>query len=138
MTNWSVYNAKRGENITSIANKFNIASSEFRKINSLPKSKRLTKPLKLLIPLNANANKINVAQLINQQTHIERLKRKKNKHVKHKIKGGETLSAIARKYGTSIKALMKINRLKSSRIKIDQIIKVNIKRSKTKTRTKII
>ncbi|MEO1946659.1 MAG: transglycosylase SLT domain-containing protein [Methylophilaceae bacterium] len=138
LTNWSVYNAKRGENITSIANKFNIASSEFRKINSLPKSKRLTKPLKLLIPLNANANKINVAQLINQQTHIERLKRKKNKHVKHKIKGGETLSAIARKYGTSIKALMKINRLKSSRIKIDQIIKVNIKRSKTKTRTKII
>lgn len=141
LTNWSIYNAKRGENIASIANKFNITSSKFRKINSLPKSKRLTKPLKLLVPgSHASANKINVAQLVNQKTHIERPSRKntKKKHVKHKIKRGETLSAVARKYGTSTASLMKMNRLKSSRIKIGQIIKVRAKRSTTKTRTKRI
>ena len=135
LTNWSIYDAKLGENIASIANKFNIASSQFRKINSLPNSKNLTKPLKLLIPGNhANANKIDVAQLVNQITHIERLARKdaKKKHVSHKIKRGETLSAIARKYGTSTASLMKMNSLESSIIKIGQVIKVGTKQSKTK------
>lgn len=137
LTNWSIYNAKSGESITSIANKFNISSIKFRKINSLPTSKRLTKSLKLLVPVNhKNANKINVAQLVNQKTHIERPKRKyaKNKHVRHKIKRGETLSAVARRYGTSTKSIMKINRLKSSRIKIGQIIKVSTTRKRAKTK----
>jgi membrane-bound lytic murein transglycosylase D len=141
LTNWSIYDAKLGENIASIANKFNIASSQFRKINSLPNSKNLTKPLKLLIPGNhANANKIDVAQLVNQITHIERPTRKdtKKKHVNHKIKRGETLSAVARKYGTSTASLMKMNSLESSIIKIGQVIKVRTKQSKTKTRTKRI
>ena len=101
----------------------------------MPNSKNLTKPLKLLIPGNhANANKIDVAQLVNQITYIERPTRKdaKKKHVNHKIKRGETLSGVARKYGTSTASLMIMNSLESSIIKIGQVIKVRTKQSKTK------
>jgi LysM repeat protein len=39
---------------------------------------------------------------------------------KHTVRSGETLSAIAQAYGTSVPAIKKANRLKSDRIRVDQ------------------
>jgi len=43
---------------------------------------------------------------------------------KHKVKSGDTLSAIARKYHTSISAIKRINHMKSDMIQIGQILKI--------------
>lgn len=42
----------------------------------------------------------------------------------HRVKKGETLSNIARNYGTSAKDLMKLNNLRSSKIKANQVLKI--------------
>ena len=42
----------------------------------------------------------------------------------HKVKKGETLSLIAQKYGTSPKELMRYNKLHSSKIKVNQLLKI--------------
>ena len=42
----------------------------------------------------------------------------------HKVKRGETLSDIARQYGTSIKELKQYNSLHSSKIRINQVLKI--------------
>jgi N-acetylmuramoyl-L-alanine amidase len=42
----------------------------------------------------------------------------------HKVKKGETLSAIAQKYGTTQKELMRYNKLQSSKIKVNQLLKI--------------
>ena len=42
----------------------------------------------------------------------------------HKVKKGETLSVIAQKFGTSIKELKQYNSLHSSKIKVNQILKI--------------
>jgi membrane-bound lytic murein transglycosylase D len=42
----------------------------------------------------------------------------------HKVKKGETLSAIAQKFGTSIKELKQYNSLRSSKIKVNQVLKI--------------
>lgn len=133
LTNWSVYNAKSGEDIASIASKFGISLERLRDINSLPKGKHLTNPLHLLVPLTEVSAEIaiDIAQLAAQkmqlQTHI--------KPITHKIKRGETLSAVAKKYGTNTKTLMKVNRLTSSKIKAGQIIKIKATPERAKTKT---
>ncbi|QWC22493.1 LysM peptidoglycan-binding domain-containing protein [Bacillus haikouensis] len=42
----------------------------------------------------------------------------------YKVKSGDTLSAIARKYGTTVNSLKKLNNLKSDRIYVGQVLKV--------------
>jgi LysM repeat protein len=42
----------------------------------------------------------------------------------HKVKSGDTLSAIARKYGTTVSSLKKLNNLKSDRIYVGQVLKI--------------
>jgi membrane-bound lytic murein transglycosylase D len=42
----------------------------------------------------------------------------------HKVKKGETLSDIARQFGTSIKELKEYNSLRSSKIKVNQVLKI--------------
>ncbi len=42
----------------------------------------------------------------------------------HKVKKGETLSEIAQKFGTSIKELKQYNSLRSSKIKVNQVLRI--------------
>lgn len=44
--------------------------------------------------------------------------------VKHKVTSGQSLSIIASKYGTSVAALKKVNKLKSNTLKIGQVLAI--------------
>ena len=46
----------------------------------------------------------------------------KNQQIKHNVKRGESLSIIAKKYGTSIQSIKKSNKLKSSSLRIGQVL----------------
>ncbi|MDA0128858.1 N-acetylmuramoyl-L-alanine amidase [Vibrio sp. MarTm2] len=48
----------------------------------------------------------------------------RGKAIKHKVSRGESLSLIAKKYGSSTKAIMQANKLKSSNIAIGQILTI--------------
>ncbi len=130
LISWKVYKAKRGERLTHIAKKHKITVSQLRKVNDLPRGRKLSKSLHLLVPAKAKQLKtINVAQLAKQKTKVIH-KRTRT----HRIKRGETLSTLARKYGTNTRTLMKMNRLKSTRIKAGQIIKVRGKPRRARTK----
>lgn len=132
LISWKVYKAKSGERTASIAKKFNISVSQLRKVNDLPRSQKLSRSLHLLVPAkDTNTNKINVARLAKQKTASQR---SSIRHVTHRIKRGETLSTLAKRYGTNTRALMRINRLKSSRIKAGQTIRVRGKYKRAKTK----
>lgn len=132
LISWKVYNAKRGEQLANIAKKFDISISKLREINDLPKNNKITKPLHLLVPTDESSSAdINVATLADQKSHIEQ---KDIKQVTHTIKRGETLSSLAKKYGTNTKDLMVMNRLKSTKLKIGQIIRVKGTRTREKTK----
>ncbi|MCG9684041.1 N-acetylmuramoyl-L-alanine amidase [Vibrio sp. Isolate23] len=48
----------------------------------------------------------------------------RGKTIKHKVKRGESLSVIAKKYGTTTKAIMQSNKLKSSGLAIGQVLTI--------------
>jgi membrane-bound lytic murein transglycosylase D len=130
LISWKVYNAKNGERLADIAKQFDMSIHQLRHVNDLPKTTRLTKNLNILVPAKSSLpNQINVAKLADQKTNTST-----PQPLIHKIKRGETLSLLAKKYGTNTKTLMRINQLKSTRVKAGQIIKVSGKPVREKTK----
>jgi len=131
LISWKVYRAKRGEHIGNIAKKFKVSSAKLRKVNSLPKPKTMQKTLHILVPAQPTSDhSINVAKLAKQKVHSKRSYR----HAKHKIRRGDTLSALAKRYGTNTRALMKLNRLKSTKLRVGQVIKVKGRYANSRSR----
>lgn len=122
LISWQTYQAKRGERMADIAKKFNMKVSKLRSVNSLPKLEKLHSAQLVLVPAKKSSpSKINVARLTRQKIQNGR---GAYRLATHRIKRGDTLGALARKYGTNAKSLMRLNRLKSTRIRAGQVIKV--------------
>lgn len=125
LVSWQTYHAKRGERIESIARKFGISTAQLRDINDLPSRKNLRQPRQLLVPVN-NAESTSVAVLVDNddlqdiQAVAEQAEKKE-----HKVKPGESLSVIAKQHKMTIKQIMALNKLKSSRLKAGQVLLVS-------------
>ena len=76
-------------------------------------------PHRLLIPLNAEGNVDHAELAISQATAIN--------FQNHVIAQGDSLSAIARKYGVSVSALQKSNGLSNSRIRAGRNLLVPVR-----------
>jgi membrane-bound lytic murein transglycosylase D len=138
LTSWQTYNAKRGERMDNIANKFGINVSQLRNVNGLSSSKKLRNSQAMLVPAVYNgkpisnaseikSDSINVAEMennnsINQVSENEQAPRQS---VTHKVKNGETLQTVATRFGTDTKNLMKSNHLKSGKLKTGQTLIIN-------------
>ncbi len=151
LTSWQTYNAKRGERMQNIANKFGINVNQLRDVNGLSASKKLRNSQAMLVPAVYNgkpisdiseikSDSINAAEMennnaISQANESESISRQP---VLHKVKKGETLQTLATKYDTSTQALMKMNHLKSSKVKVGQNLKINKATNKnTSYKTKV-
>ena len=137
LTNWQTYNAKRGERMDNIAQKFGMNVSQLRDVNGLPATNRLRNSQAMLVPAVYNgeplsnadeikSDSINASELennnaIDQSSEIEPIA---TRSITHKVKKGETLQALANKYDTNVKALMKINSLKSTQLKAGKTLRI--------------
>ena len=138
LTNWQTYNAKRGERMDNIAQKFGMNVAQLRNINGLPASNKLRNSQAMLVPAvyngeplsdanqiksdGINASEMENNNAIDQSNEIEPIA---TLNITHKVKKGETLQALANKYGAHAKTLMKINHLKSANLKAGQTLTIN-------------
>jgi len=51
---------------------------------------------------------------------------KQNRSVRHKVKKGEVMATIAKRYGVSVKQIMAANSLKTNRVNAGQVLSINI------------
>lgn len=118
LVTWQTYHAKHGERMAVIAKKFGMGLTELRNVNGLPMRNKLISAKALLVPnRNANSQPALIAvkdHAANQLAHEGKASRT------HIVKSGESLQLIARRYDMSVKQLMALNKLKSSRIRIAQ------------------
>ena len=138
LTSWQTYHAKRGERMDHIANKFGINEGQLRYVNGLnTSSKRLRNSQAMLVPAAYNgkpisddsetqSDSINVAALENNNSinQAEESEPKSRQAILHKVKKGDTLQALANKYDVNAKAIMKMNGLKNSKLKLGQRLKI--------------
>ncbi len=116
----TLYKVKKGDTLSSLAKKFSTTVAKITTLNRTNKKFILKFDTTIKVPLNSVANSSKKDKLNNK------VALKKSKLVKkdiHKIKRGDTLLSIAKKYNLSITKLREINRLgRSSKIKIGEKI----------------
>ncbi|MCX7627014.1 MAG: LysM peptidoglycan-binding domain-containing protein [Methylophilaceae bacterium] len=121
LVNWQTYYPQRGERLSSISRKFGISVAQLRDINGLSPRARLKPNQPLLVPVRGDA----IAQTSPPSTPDRvAMKMPAAEDTHHRVKKGDTLHSIAKRYGIGAKQLMALNGLKSERLRQGQILKV--------------
>lgn len=121
----AIHVVERGDNLSSISNKYNIRLMDLRNWNDIPYDKDNLRVGDTLIVGTPSG----VARRSSSQTDVERLPVVQTKQ--HKVRRGETLASIARSYDTTPERLAKINGLvgRARKLKAGQKLKVEVKSS---------
>ncbi len=138
LVSWQTYQAKRGENIGLVAQKFGMNVGELREVNQLSSKKnKLNNNMPLLVASNGeqavdteltdNFESVQAEPNTSEHDAHSSLLSEKKSHqsVKyHIVKKHETLKTIAKKYGVTVAALKADNSIKSSKIKPGQNLEI--------------
>ena len=124
LVSWNIYQPKRNEKIKTIANKFDMEESDLIKANDLNPQK-IIKPSTIILVAKkegaeTNANQDIEESKINKETKSEDSTRPNN----YKVKRGDTLTKIAKKYGLSVNELKDINQITESDIQIGSTLRL--------------
>ncbi len=127
------HQVKRGESLTSIAKKYEVSVSDLREWNKLKGKKNLLANQKITIKLG-DSEKIRstpagkeIASRIEKETK-KIAKKNLVKIVNYKVRHGDTLSKIARRYDVSPDDILKTNRLnKKSSIRPGSVLRIRTK-----------
>jgi membrane-bound lytic murein transglycosylase D len=136
LVSWQTYHAKRGERMDKIANKFGIEVAQLRNINNLPAHKKLKQSSTILVPnghqarFTAGEKVAESSPAIVSEINTESLNDNEvvdtssQKTISYKVKKGDHLHSIAKRYGVSVKQLMASNALKNNQVKVGQILTI--------------
>ncbi len=127
-SNKSVYSVRSGDTMWDIANAFGTTVSALRRINYIERGSRIYVGQKLKIPSSAKKLKSkNSKKSKSPKAYASKPKSSKEKYAKtYKVRSGDTLWDIARKFGTTTSKIRSFNGLgRSSRIYPGQILKLN-------------
>jgi len=124
LVSWNIYQPKRNEKIKTIANKFDMEESDLIKANDLNPQK-IIKPSTIILVAKkegaeTNANQDIEESKINKETKSEDSTRPN----KYKVKRGDTLTKIAKKYGLSVNELKDINQITEPDIQIGSTLRL--------------
>ncbi len=124
---WIVYYIKPGETVWNIAENYDVKAIEIKKWNNL-RSYALKRGKKLKILTHYPKGK-KIIDNENNHIQIEVKSEKRNDTVKpkkyHKIKKGDTLFSVSKKYNLSVDELKDLNHLRENKIAIGQKLRVN-------------
>lgn len=115
---------KSGETISGIAKKYRVSTAEVRDANpKIPRSGMIRVGQRLIIPTNGFTAETRAAIAATQgSTHAP-----SRSATTYTVRRGDTLSGIAKRYGTSTSALKQINGLSSDKLVVGQ--KLRLRRS---------
>ena len=119
LVSWQTYQLKRNESLDSVAKQFGISVHRLREVNGLNGRKRNARPGQmLLVPLDeeAESNLDDTYDSADFQAPVDDYRGR----VIHRVKRGETLAGLARRYGTSSASIQAWNGLKTSRLRAGQ------------------
>jgi membrane-bound lytic murein transglycosylase D len=118
LVTWQTYQLKKGEKLEQVAQKFDIGAERLREVNGLSSRKRIRPGQMLLVPMEDDA-----------QTNLDETYLSKDfqapaddyhKRTIYRVKSGDTLSSIARRYNISVTRLKDWNGLRSNMVRVGQ------------------
>ncbi len=109
-----VHTVKKGETLGGIANRYRVSVSQLRTWNDLSGS-RIRAGQKLRVGGTAKTSKTKPSVRPSVRQSVSTM---------HVVRSGETLSALARRYGVTVKALMAANDMSSSRLRAGRKLRI--------------
>lgn len=132
LVSWKTYETKRGERLDSIANKFGISVAQLREVNNLPAKGRLKSNQALLVPSKGDTDADSQISLAEAPPAVEPETSTKND--RYVVKKGDSIQAIAKRYGMNSRQLMALNNLKSNKLRNGQVLAVaNVSTERSRT-----
>lgn len=117
------YKVRSGDSLYTIARRFRTSINKLRKLNQLGR-RSLIKPGMMLLVKDVNMRPKKSRTTASEKQIASNSKSKGFKW--HKVRRGQNLDLLARRYRTSIAQIKQVNGLRSSRINIGQRIKIPI------------
>ncbi|MFH1874286.1 MAG: LysM peptidoglycan-binding domain-containing protein [Pseudomonadota bacterium] len=108
---------RRGDTIGTIANRYGVSANALLSANDIPYSKRnrISVGRTLVIPKNGQARSAQLSEAsVKTPRNSSSVPASTGVPKKHKIRSGETLWSISKKYGVPVRELMALNNLDSS------------------------
>jgi len=106
LVSWQVYHPRPGEQFATIAKKFDVGIAELKKVNGVPAhSSRV--PNVLVVPTRSEAAAAANLPIM----YAPPIPARGTLGVVHRVKRGDTLSSIGKRYGVSVQLLKRWNRL---------------------------
>jgi membrane-bound lytic murein transglycosylase D len=120
------HRVKRGETVYSIAKKYGVSVSKIRSLNRLGSKKKLIQGRKLTIPAGGRSGYAEGKEDKDYQSEISSSGR-------YKVKKGETLSSLSRRFNVPLSQLKEMNDLTDGDIYVGQNLIVKKKKTKKST-----
>ena len=117
------YKVKKGDTLYKIASNKGVSVKQIKQANALKGS--AIKPGDLLVVPTIKSVKTNNNKVIGKKSEVARKSSNgTNNILTHKVRKGENLYIIARRYGVTVKDVKRLNNLSGSFVKIGQKLKV--------------
>ncbi len=114
LTSWKKYPARKGESLAEIANKFNVSVSAIRQANNINRGHDQLPDNQIVIIPGPTTDVTEATARVSRSVST----------TTYRVRRGDTLSGIARKYSTSVRHLRQINGIKGSKLSIGQRLRV--------------
>lgn len=124
LVSWQTYQAKRGERLASISSKFGISVAQLRDVNDISAKGRLKPNQPLLVPSSGTEDTATEQIEVSESAAVASAEEPSGRSTRHKVKKGDSIYSIAKRYGTTTRQLMAQNGLKSSRLRNGQVLNV--------------
>jgi len=128
LVNWQTYQAKRGESMDKIANKFGMNLAQLRDVNDLSAQAKMKKSTTILVP-KADGNDDAPLAVI-EEPEVEKEAAPQKQTITHKVKKGEVMQSIAKYYGVSVKQILAANALRNGKLKTGQVLSIDVSSAK--------
>lgn len=134
LSNWHSYHPKKGERLGAIASRFGISIYELSATNNLKPNRNLIVRRPLLVPASLQSGltrPIDVASMakLSVEVPVEKESSSNSVTISHKVKQGDTLGKLAKRYGMSSKQIMQQNHLKSTSLSVGQVLQLDKQQS---------
>jgi membrane-bound lytic murein transglycosylase D len=120
LVSWQTYQLKKGEKLESVARKFGISVQRLKEVNGLNSRKRGPRPGQmLLVPKEDDEAESNLDETYTSADFQAPADDYRGRTI-HRVKRGDTLASVARRYGTSPTSIKAWNGLKSNQLRVGQ------------------
>jgi membrane-bound lytic murein transglycosylase D len=119
LVSWQIYTLKKNESLNAVATKFGITLARLKEINGINRHIGVRPGRSLLVPMDEDANASNLDETW-KNPEFQAPEDYFGSRVVYRVRSGDSLYTIARRYRITVAALKEWNRLSGNKIRVGQ------------------